>query len=69
MGYGNSPNLMALYHRQMRNKADEKENNQEAPADNEDAEAKGGKPEPEKREAGGLIPVRVQARSFTTLLG
>jgi hypothetical protein len=48
----------------MRNRTDEEENDQEAPADNEDAEAKGGKPEPEKREAGGLILARAQARRF-----
>ena len=48
---------------------DEKANDQETPANGAEAEAKGGKPEPEEREAGGLVPMRVEARSFTTLLG
>jgi hypothetical protein len=38
----------------LRNTPDEEENDQEAPANDEDAETKGGKPEPEKRETGGL---------------
>ena len=50
----------------MAGRSNEEANDQEAPADGEDAEAKSGKPEPEEREAGGLEPVRVQARSFTT---
>jgi hypothetical protein len=37
-----------------RNRPNEKENDQEAPADYEDAETKGGEPEPEKRETGRL---------------
>ena len=50
-------------------RSNEEANDQEAPADSEDAEAKSGKPEPEEREAGRLAPVRIQARSLTTLLG
>jgi hypothetical protein len=41
-----------------RNRSDEEANDQEAPADGADAEAKGGKPEPEEREAGRLASVR-----------
>ena len=48
---------------------DEEANDQETPANGADAEAKGGKPEPEEREAGGLVSMCVEARSLTTLLG